>query len=239
MKLYTLFPYTSISGKLLRLPLKLIPKDAKLPIIYGKIKGNKWIVSSTLTGCWLGIYEYEKQVLLSKVVKRGDVFFDVGAHVGFHTLLASKLVGSHGRVFAFEPLPRNLEYLREHLRINSYKNVEVIETAIGNDVGFTYFDKGEYPWGAHISSLGEYSVKLFTLDELVIKRGLPYPNHMKIDVEGAELSVLQGAKKILLEKGPNIFLDAHGEKLFNECYKFLSSLGYNIIIKWGENFAYK
>src|SRR5579862_7724955 len=95
-------------GKLLRAPLRLIPRSAVLPILQGPLRGKKWVVGSGNHGCWLGSYEHDKQSLFQKTVRTGDIVYDVGANAGFYSLLASVLVGEKGQVYAFEPLPANL-----------------------------------------------------------------------------------------------------------------------------------
>jgi len=120
----------SVVGKVLRLPLKLIPGGTILPILQGNLKGKKWIVGSSNHGCWLGTYEFAKQRLFSETIREGSVVYDIGAHVGFYTLLASVLVGPKGKVVAFEPLPRNIYYLKKHLRLNQCKNVILVEAAV-------------------------------------------------------------------------------------------------------------
>ena len=76
-----------------------------MPIWQGRLKGKRWIVGSGASGYWRGSYEYENQLVFVRMVARGSTVFDVGAHVGFYTLLASVVVGPAGRVFAFEPVP--------------------------------------------------------------------------------------------------------------------------------------
>src|SRR5512139_3781902 len=88
----------SVVGKALRFPLRLIPDDATLPILQGRLRGKRWISGSCNHGCWLGSYEYHKRVLFERTITPGSVVFDLGAHVGFYTLLASVLVGHAGRV---------------------------------------------------------------------------------------------------------------------------------------------
>src|ERR671919_200683 len=94
------------AGRLLRAPLNWIPSELSVPILQGALRGKKWVVGSSTHGCWLGSYEYAMRHLFERTVERGDIVYDVGAHVGFYTLLASVLVGPTGRVLAFEPLPR-------------------------------------------------------------------------------------------------------------------------------------
>jgi hypothetical protein len=128
------------TGKLLRLPLRLIPPEMKMPILQGKLRGFKWIVGSSNHGCWLGSYEWEMRRLFEETVKEGSIVFDIGAHVGFYTLLASALVGPTGKVFAFEPVPQNVSYLKEHLRINQVMNVVIHEAAVFDRTGPAPFD---------------------------------------------------------------------------------------------------
>lgn len=132
----------TLLGKALRFPLSFIPGNLKVPILQGRLKGKKWIVGSGVHGYWLGSYEYEKRRLFEEVVKPGSIVFDVGAHVGFYTLLASVLVGIQRKVFAFEPLPSNLHFLRTHIEINCIMNVTIIEAAVSNFSGATMFEEG-------------------------------------------------------------------------------------------------
>ena len=90
-------PINSSIGKLLRFLLNLIPRDYEVPILQGKLKGQKWIVGSSNHGCWLGSYEYEKRLRFEGEVQKDSVVYDIGANVGFYTLLASKLVGGNGK----------------------------------------------------------------------------------------------------------------------------------------------
>ena len=126
-------------GRLARLPLRAIPPEMKLPILQGRLRGKKWIAGSSVHGCWLGSYEYNKRQVFEKVVASGSVVFDIGANVGYYTLLAAVLVGPRGKVVAFEPVPDNLRYLKEHLRLNHIANVSVIEDAVSDDSGEIFF----------------------------------------------------------------------------------------------------
>src|SRR5688572_25202486 len=108
----------SLAGKILRQPLKLIPPGTHVRILQGRLRGKRWIAGSSTHGCWLGSYESDKRQLFESSITPGDVVFDIGANVGFYTLLASDLVGSSGHVYSFEPVPRNIEFLNEHLSLN-------------------------------------------------------------------------------------------------------------------------
>lgn len=218
----------SIIGKILRLPLRLIPPNTVLYIMQGKLKGKKWIIASSMYGCWLGNYEYKQQTLFSKIIKEGSIVYDIGAHVGFHTLLASMLVGSKGRVFAFEPSPRNIYYLKQHLRLNSCDNVGVIEAAATDKDGIAFFEECIPSSLDHLSTKGNLLVKTVSLDNLVLNGKISPPDFIKIDAEGAELLVLSGAKNILVNYSPTIFLAIHIFDFPNQCCTFLRSINYDL-----------
>jgi FkbM family methyltransferase len=218
----------SFLGKLLRIPLKLIPNELQVPILQGKLKGKKWIVGSSQHGCWLGSYEYDKQVLFEQTITPGSVVYDLGGHVGFYSLLASVLVGNTGKVISFEPLPKNLKYLKKHLQINHITNTQVIEAAVCDREGIAYFEINNCSFQGNLNSNGTLQVRTVGLDELITKEKLPVPDYLKIDVEGAEAKVLQGAKQVLTELHPTIFLATHGDQLQKDCCQFLKNLGYEL-----------
>lgn len=91
---------------LLRHAIARIPSGKVVPILRGPLRGWKWVTGALRHSCWVGGYEPERQLEFARLVRRGDVVLDIGANVGFYTLLAARLAGPHGRVLAFEPLPR-------------------------------------------------------------------------------------------------------------------------------------
>ena len=218
----------SLAGKALRLSLRLIPPDMVLPILQGKLRGFKWIVGSSNHGCWLGSYEHHKRKAFERMVTTGSVVFDIGANVGFYTLLAAVLVGSKGMVFAFEPVPLNLYYLKEHLRINGIRWVSVIESAVANCPGVAHFAAGPTPSMGHLAADGSFIVNTVSLDQMFRTGKLPPPDCIKIDVEGAEEDVLLGAKSLLAALHPTIFLATHSKELHSTCCELLRSLGYTV-----------
>jgi FkbM family methyltransferase len=216
----------TLVGKLLRLPLRFVPPDAVVPILQGKLRGQKWIVGSGHHGCWLGSYEWDKRVAFEQVVGEGGVVFDIGAHVGFYTLLASVLVGASGKVIAFEPAPRNVRYLQAHLRLNHVSNVELIQAAVSDRIGVASFDESPASSTGHLAAGGSLWVKTVTIDQLVSAGEVPAPTCIKIDAEGAEALVLQGGKSVLSGLRPPILLATHGSEVHRECCRLLRSLGY-------------
>lgn len=220
--------HTRPLGRLVRLPLRLVPRKAVVRVLRGRLRGMRWIAGSSINGCWLGTYESDKAALFGQAVREGSVVFDVGAHVGYYTLLSSVLVGSEGRVVAFEPLPANLAYLREHLRLNGVSNVTVVEAAVSDHEGKAFFEEAPSSSMGHISSAGTLEVKLLSLDSQVASGVLPPPDVIKMDIEGAEGSALSGARDVLTRYHPVIFLATHGAGVHADCCTMLESLGYDL-----------
>jgi FkbM family methyltransferase len=220
----------TLIGRLLRLPLRLVPDGLVVRIMQGPLKGKRWITGSGSHGMWLGSFEYEKQRAFAAAVSAGDVVFDVGAHVGFYTLLAAELVGPTGQVVAFEPVPRNLELLKRHLRLNGYTNVTVIPAAVSDRPGiaaFAFDTRPERSFEGHIGANGQLQVPTVVLDELA-GGGLPIPRVLKMDIEGGEFAALTGARKLLAAHHPRIFLATHGPQVHRQCCDLLTDSGYTL-----------
>ena len=219
----------TFTGRLLRWPSRFIPPSMVVRIVQGRLKGKKWIVGSSVHGCWLGSYEFPKQALFVKTIQPGSVVFDIGAHVGYYTLLAAELVGKSGQVCALEPFPRNLGYLRRHIQLNRYQNVQVLPVAVGAQRGEGFFEEGVDSSTGHLSNgAAGLVVPVVALDDLVADQKVPHPDYMKIDVEGAELQVLLGAESILRTSRPTIFLATHSRDLHSGCCELLRRMRYQL-----------
>jgi FkbM family methyltransferase len=144
------------------------------------------------------------------------------------------LVGPEGKVFAFEPLPDNPFYLNRHMELNHLSNVSIFEAAVSDHDGFTNFDAGRTRSEGYISPKGTLLVRTVCLDELYLRGEILIPDFMKIDVEGAEMLVLLGAKSILQNYHPVIFLSTHGEYMHQWCVDFLKSNNYKIKLIVGK-----
>ena len=216
-------------GKLLRLPLRLIPKKAIFPILQGCLKGRKWIVGSGEHGYWLGWYEIGKRQAFEAAIPEGAVVYDIGANVGYYSLMAAVLAGPKGHVYAFEPLPRNVNFLRRHVGINKMEDlITVLDVAVSDQSGEAAFDLGASTSMGHLAESGEIKVKQVKLDELVAAGEVRPPDYMKIDVEGAEAEVLSGAMTLLEKYRPILFLDTHQREAHHATVDILKGLGYTI-----------
>lgn len=145
--------------------------------------------------------------LLSQVMKEylkpGDTFLDIGSNNGFFSLLASNLVGSQGRVYAFEPSVSTYGRLVKNLELNGFENIRAFNIALGNKKGeLTFYDYGTLDGSNSFVKMknGEPKiVKMDTLDSIMEQEGT-LPDFVKIDVEGFEKEVLLGSLKSILHK---------------------------------------
>ncbi|MFO1350233.1 MAG: FkbM family methyltransferase [Gammaproteobacteria bacterium] len=197
-----------------------------MPIFSGPLRGLRWIPGSRYPWLLAGIYERRVQALLCRLVQPGQTVYDVGANVGFYIALAARLVGAAGRVLAFEPEPRNQGYLRRHLALNGMnRQVQVIEAAVAERSGRGYLRDTTNPAMGALAEEGA-PVALVALDDFAARRGVRPPDLIKIDVEGAESRVLQGAARLLADARPALILAAHGWRQHEACWRLLVEFGY-------------
>lgn len=211
--------------RIVRAPLAMVPRMRPVPVLSGPLRGARWLSTSGTHGCWLGTYERDLQRELWSALQPGAVFFDIGANVGFFSLLARRRVGDAGTVVAFEPLPRNMEMLRRNLALNR-ASVMPIDAAVSNQSGIGRFEQTESGSMGHLGTGDGIDVRLVTVDELVCSGEIPPPDIIKMDIEGAESKALAGARQILLRHRPRIFLSTHGWAEHARCCEFLRTLGY-------------
>lgn len=207
-------------GRIIRLPLRLVPRDAVVRILSGPIAGCRWIVGSGDHGNWLGTFERQKAREFAQSIRSGDVVLDLGANIGYYSLIAAKRAG---RVFAFEPLPDNIARLRRHLALNRISNVEVIEAAVSDRCGEARFAQGESHSTGKLADFGN-AVQTMSLDSLRLER----LDIIKCDIEGGELAMLEGARETLRRLRPKIFMATHSGELSRNCAAFLRELGYQV-----------
>jgi len=141
--------------------------------------------------------------ILKKVVKEGDNVLDLGANLGYYTLLTARLVGSKGKVYAFEPEPRNYKLLTKNIELNGYDNVIATQKAVSDTTGKVKLFLNNRDSGAHTIRTGSdndefIEVESVALDEFF--KDTKYPiNVIKMDIEGAEMAALAGMKRIIRE----------------------------------------
>lgn len=219
---------TGLWGKLLRAPLALIPRGATVRVLQGPARGLRWIVGSSTHGCWLGSYEYAKRRTVERLIRSNAVVYDVGANVGFYTLLSSVLVRPSGQVVSFEPLPRNVAYLRRHVEMNRLHNVTVMPIALGERSGVARFREAADASMGSLCEDGSLAVQVESMDDLVARALIPEADVIKMDIEGGELAALRGAQALLARRRPVIVLATHGAEIHDQCCRLLTGLGYDL-----------
>ncbi len=185
---------------------------------------------------WLGTHEVAVQQALARETKPGMTVYDVGAHLGFFALGLARLVGRAGRVVAFDPLPENIRVLRANLALNPNltSNVQGVQAAVANVSGQLRLYGGSDPSRARLapppaSSEDGQEVASLTLDEFVFHLGEPAPQLVKLDVEGAEGMVLQGARRVLREIKPGWILEVHGAEAAQAVWEELRHADYKLL----------
>jgi FkbM family methyltransferase len=199
----------------------------RVPIVSGPLRGRWW---SPLSGGKFGrvvggSYEPDLTALFVRMIRPGSVIFDIGAHLGYYSLLASMLAGPRGRVLAFEPNPNNLRYLRKHVAMNRMWTVDVLPVAVSDREGEAAFEFGTGSGTGRLVPKGSLRVTTTTVDAVAAERRVA-PGFLKIDVEGAEVKLLEGATETLRSARPVVFLSTHGAGVHAASQAILRSAGY-------------
>lgn len=141
----------------------------------------------------LGLFEPAETRIVKEILKPGDTFIDVGAHIGWFTTIASRQVGPDGTVIACEPYPPNAAVLRENLALNGARNVRLVEMALGGEPGELSLTQASDSGSVTAVGWGRghnITARMTTLDEVATEA--PVIALLKMDVEGWEPHVLRG-----------------------------------------------
>ncbi len=163
---------------------------------------------------FLGSYEVVESYLFSQMIRPGFIVLDIGANIGQYSMLASKLVGESGRVFAFEPVPANFNRFRNHISLNDLKNVVACQLAVwhesttvnlglheSNDIEK---NNGSFAIGGSVSNVNAQSV---VIDEFIDNNHIDRVDFIKMDIEGAEGYAIRGMIKTLKRDKPPILME--------------------------------
>jgi FkbM family methyltransferase len=224
-------PYYALQAIAYQYPFKVRKKTLwGVPMTYYLPEGNAIY--------YYGFFEANLTNFFINFLQEGDVFFDVGAHVGYYTMLARELVGETGSVHSFEPTPRTFRSLVENIR--EFKNVSANNAAVFNeeteiefaDYGPKYsaFNSYKERTGESMKFLGKpeiVSAKTVSLDNYCRERSLQ-PTVVKIDAEGAEHMILQAMTRIIADIKPIITIEvAGGEEWKDNCARSIAILRSN------------
>ncbi len=220
--------------------LSIISSDGK---IIKNIQGSKMYLDLKDYGiarelAVYGVHEKNSTEELKKILKPGMKVLEIGANIGYYALLEAKIVGEKGWVYAFEPSPYNFNLLKENIKLNGYKNIEIYQKAVGGKGGKMKFFLSPYSnLSGFIKRNGKekaIEVEVIKLDEFLKEKKIDF---LRMDIEGYEIEVLKGAKKTLssVNKPKYIFIEIHSELLHKknssgeEIVRYLEKLGYSVI----------
>jgi len=172
------------------------------------------------------------QEVLVERLQPGMVFYDLGANIGFFSLLAARLVGPTGRVFSFEPDAEVAARLRRNIARNAFSNTTVVEAGIWSASKTVCFvpsdtsspDRGTGRIATASDKTAFVSIRCIALDDFI--RTAPLPDAIKCDVEGAEVEVLFGAEQLLERRRPTIIFEIHSESNGHRVREQLARFGY-------------
>lgn len=184
----------------------------------------------------LGEYEPELAAWLKSKMEQGFSFLDIGANAGYFSLLAAKYsANKNQRIIAIEPIKENLELIENHIGLNNFSSIEILPIAVADTDRVVEFTSSSnlaantYHEGSSLFEISpKISIQAKCLDTICDSLGLK-KFVVKIDVEGAELDVLKGAKNTLLKHRPELMLathECHNKGVERDCIDFLKSLNY-------------
>lgn len=211
-------------------------------VIKGPLRGHKLLTEHALPNLSMlfGSYEVSFASAFSQRIKHSHVTYDVGANTGYFSLLAASQSPTNGVVVAFEPVPEILHDLQRMVAANDFENrVKTSQIALSDSVGTVkLFTPASATSGvietairhANIKDAEAIEVKTSTLDSYIYVDGNPPPDILKIDVEGAEASVLTGARELLKNGRPTILLEVHGEQPAADVWDIVVPLNYTIAL---------
>ena len=210
---------------------------SEVQVAGGRLVGARLVLNmQSEKDYWLGTYEMDLQQAIADWVKPGMVPYDLGANIGYMSLLLARAVGPAGKVFAFEALPANQERLINNLKLNSNENVKLISKAIADKSGAkTFLVHGSGGMGKLSGSVREegnhansIAVETVSLDEFVYKDDNPKPDLIKMDIEGGEVLALRGMAQLLKEKRPVLFIELHGREAAESAWRTLRDANYSL-----------
>jgi len=161
-----------------------------------------------------GSWEPKVSAVVRETVREGMTALDIGGHIGYYTLLLARYAGKNGRVYAFEPLPSNFELLEKNIWLNNLDQVEALPFAVFSHPGkltISAPDGDSNSGGASVVSVvgsRQIEVEATTIDSFCKIRGIR-PEFIKMDVEGAEYDVLQGAEETIRACRPKMLIELH------------------------------
>jgi FkbM family methyltransferase len=184
-----------------------------------------------------GIHEPVATSLYLRYLSPGDDILDIGSNIGYWLMVGHRGIGSSGKILGFEPVPELFDILKRNIERAQVKNAQVFPWAVGASNGTTQFYESEIPnWGSLIHDARLLPTRSRIVDIKRLDDTLPQfdgfcPSMLRMDVEGAELAVLEGARQLLRKYAPSLFIEFHpfslGWEAVRKALFGLRELGYS------------
>ncbi|MEI7675258.1 MAG: FkbM family methyltransferase [Bacteroidales bacterium] len=195
------------------------------------LKIDDWIQQNLY---FLNQYEEPEILFVEKLLQSGDSIVDVGANIGLYSLVASKLVGKEGKVYAFEPFKINNDHLMKHVQMNKLTNIVIEKTAVSDKIGEIelFLDETDFNNGAATAYSESFTstekAPSTSLDNYFQDKKTDKIRFIKIDIEGGEFLALQGMKNLLTKQKPTLLVEINPITPYdkNELDAFLFEIGY-------------
>jgi FkbM family methyltransferase len=222
---------------------RVAPAESKVFACQGALEGYRMSIDwNRFRSFVYGTWEPEVIQAVTATVKEGMTVVDIGAHIGYYSLLFAKCVGPAGRVFSFEPVPENFALLRKNIQLNELNQVQTFPQAIFSgkkEISIAVPDESPNSGDGsvvHNHGARQYLVPAITLDSFCVPSGVR-PDILKMDVEGAEYDVLIGAQETISRCRPKLLIELHhfdGNVAAHPVPDLLAGWGYQIewIDRW-------
>lgn len=215
----------------MRLPLVLrrltsrMVRRVPVRIRDGPNRGLRWSLAAAGRGFWSGRFEPRRTRALAELIRRGDRFWDGGAHQGYVTLLASRRVGREGSVTALEPSGYNRWYLERHVEWNDLGNVRVLPVALAAADGRRRFDET----GSSVTfRVGEGSDRVPVRSPSTVVEEVGEPTFVKLDIEGGEEEVMEEVLGLLPSDGA-VFVALHSPQADRRARSLFAGAGFRVL----------
>jgi FkbM family methyltransferase len=186
---------------------------------------------------WLGNYEPHLIRAIKDFCKTDMIIYDVGANIGYLSLIFAQLIDMKGKVYAFEPLPENSQRIADHIALNSLQNIiHLIPYAVSDHERIQTFLVHRHTALSRLSTCSlkdnefvkQIKIKSLRLDDFVFRDGKPLPNIIKMDIEGGGVKAIPGMLKVVREARPIFFMELHGPQEHKAAWEMLKQNNYTI-----------
>ncbi len=216
---------------------------AVLPVIRGSAKGLRFGVrlGHGEAAFVSGTYEPQITRTIAEAVRPGQIAWDCGTHIGFYTVILASRVGPRGTVVAFEPDVKNCRRTERNVALNRLENVTIVQKAVGAPLGMVSFrstgDHVSHIEGAYVGLESEAMkkppddaqllvVECISPDEAIGRLGVPSPDFIKLDLEGAEAGALAHMDAVIAATRPTMLVELHNKQCEQALFAFAAKHGY-------------